>query len=235
MFAHEKGVSTKDLVVLFADDALLVLNKPAGVTVVFDRHRPSQKSLWQEIPARFGPVFVVHRLDRDTTGALMLARHQEAQKALTLQFSRHRVRKVYHAVVSFCPSWDELLVEQPLLEDGDRAHRTVADWRRGKPARTLFRRLVNLQKGWALVEALPESGRRHQIRAHLAYLGLPIVGDALYGGVGEAPRTLLHCRMLAFRHPFGNSWVEINAPYPQDMASLFVDSGLSLEPWPEKP
>lgn len=235
MFAQENGVTPGDLVVLFADEALLVLNKPAGVTVVFDRHRPSQKSLWQQISERFGPVFVVHRLDRDTTGALLLARHREAQRALALQFSSHRVRKVYHAVVASCPWWDEVSVEQPLLEDGDRAHRTVVDWERGRPSRTLFRRLVKLQKGWALVEALPESGRRHQIRAHLAHLGFPIVGDTLYGGAGEVPRALLHCRMLALRHPFGDTWVEVHAPYPQDMASFVVASGLSFDWWPEKP
>ncbi|MGQ9752085.1 MAG: RluA family pseudouridine synthase [Thermoanaerobaculaceae bacterium] len=230
MFAQENRVTTGDVAVLLADDALLVLNKPAGVTVVFDRHRPSQKSLWQQIPERFGPVFVVHRLDRDTTGALLLARHREAQRALALQFACHRVRKVYHAVVASRPWWDEVLAEQPLLEDGDRAHRTVVDWERGRPSRTLFRRLVNLQKGWALVEALPENGRRHQIRAHLAHLGFPIVGDTLYGGAGDVPRTLLHCRRLAFRHPYGGTWVEVHAPYPQDMAGLLVESGLSLEP-----
>lgn len=232
MFADQNGASTAELSVLFSDEAVLVLNKPAGISVVFDRYRPSQESLWRQAQARFGPVFVVHRLDRDTTGALLLARHREAQRALALQFVRHRVRKVYHAVVASCPWWDEVLAEQPLLEDGDRAHRTVVDWEKGRPSRTLFRRLVKLEKGGALVEALPESGRRHQIRAHLAHLGFPIVGDTLYGGAGEVPRTLLHCRMLAFRHPYGGTWVEVHAPYSQDMASFVVASGLSLDSWP---
>ncbi|MGC8916512.1 MAG: RluA family pseudouridine synthase [Thermoanaerobaculum sp.] len=203
--------------ILFRDDHVLVVNKPAGVAVVFDRHRPDEVSFWQELWRSHGPVYVVHRLDRETTGALVFARSQAAQKALSQAFAKHRVAKIYHAVVVGVPFWHEVTAERPLRENGDGAHRTVVDWERGKPAQTRFRLLRVLPGERALVEASPLTGRRHQVRAHLAALGFPILGDALYGGGKDAPRPLLHARAVTFPHPEGEGFVEVSAPYPEDM------------------
>jgi RluA family pseudouridine synthase len=206
--------------VLFCDEKLLAINKPAGVSVVFDPRRPQESPLWRKLWALFGPVYVVHRLDRQTTGVWLLARSPEGQKHMALAFQNHQVEKVYHAVVEGSPPWTELLVDMPLLANADRKHRTLVNWDQGKPARTLLRVLRTLGEGLALVEAVPATGRRHQVRAHLAAVGFPLVGDSLYGGRLSGPRPLLHARSLAFRHPGTGSWQQVQAPYPQDMACL---------------
>lgn len=205
--------------VLFVDDHLVVVAKPAGVSVVFDRHRPREGTLWETVWERVGPVLVVHRLDRETTGALLLARHRAAQRALCEAFFHHRVGKTYHGVVCGVPPWRELTAEHPLREDGDRAHRTVVDWAKGKPARTHLRLLRLLGPDLALVEAVPVTGRRHQVRAHLAAVGFPLLGDGLYGG-GPAPRVFLHAFRLVFVHPFTGTRMEVEAPYPDDFARV---------------
>ena len=211
-----------DDLVLWEDDALLVVNKPAGMLVIpggFDRSTPLVKVLRE----RFGNLWVVHRLDRDTSGVLVFARTAHAHRALNTQFQERQVAKVYHALVCGDPPWTARTVSLPLRPNGDRRHRTVVDHERGKPARTRFRVLERFV-GYTLVAAMPESGRRHQIRVHLAALKLPIVADALYGAPAtdetiSLRRIALHAFSLSLRHPSEGTTMTFEAPYPTDMAS----------------
>lgn len=228
-------LSRPESLVLWADAHLLVINKPAGLPTLPGGWTPGPHVRGILEPV-YGRLWVVHRLDRQTSGVLALARTAEAHRSLNLQFDAHRVAKVYHALVVGLPTWDRLTVELPLRADGDRQHRTVVDRQRGKPSVTELRVLERLNP-CALVEAIPRTGRTHQIRAHLAALGHPIVGDALYGGdrvasaaaMGPGSRPVamagppvlerpgLHAWSLTIHHPLTGEQLTFQAPYPADL------------------
>jgi len=190
-----------ETLVLWSDAHLLVVNKPAGLPSLpdgYDRQAPHLKSLLE--PA-FGRLWIVHRLDRDASGVIVLARSASAHQSLNNQFASRETTKLYHALVAGAPEWEEKDVRLQLRLDGDRRHRTVVDPRHGVDAHTHLRvleRYTSPRTGkdarasgepglpafhhWALLEAAPTTGRTHQIRAHLSALGLPIIADRLYGG-----------------------------------------------------
>lgn len=216
------------LPVLWVDESLLAVDKPAGLPTLpdgYDRSAPHIRSL---LEPHFGRVWIVHRLDRQTSGVLVVARSAQAHRALNTQFDQHTVCKLYHALVNGCPSWEEKTVEIPLQPDGDRRHRTVPS-ARGKSAITHLRVLERLGE-YTLLEAAPRTGRTHQIRAHLAALGFPLVADDLYGG-GQAlsvpGRTLLarcglHAFSLAVAHPLNGQEIRLEAPHPPDLAEALA-------------
>jgi RluA family pseudouridine synthase len=160
---------------------------------------------------------------------LVLARSAAAHRALNAQFEQRQTGKRYHALALGSPAWDEHTADMPLLADGDRQHRTRVDARLGKPAVTGLRVLQRLG-AYTLIEAVPQTGRTHQIRAHLAALELPIAGDALYGGgegiafsQAEAPRLermALHAWSLEIAHPATGERLRFQAPYPEDLEEI---------------
>jgi RluA family pseudouridine synthase len=163
-------------------------------------------------------IWVVHRLDKETSGVIVLARSAEIHRTLNIAFEGHEVHKDYHAIVTGVPLWEKITNDTPLRPDGDRRHRTVIDRQHGKTAITHLRVLERFARH-ALIEAQPETGRTHQIRAHLAALNLPLAGDALYGGHRDLiARTALHAHRIELAHPSTQEALRVEAPYPLDFA-----------------
>jgi RluA family pseudouridine synthase len=229
---------------LHVDDSILVIDKPAGVPSVHDPARPEDDAQTLLTP-RYGPLFVVHRLDKETSGVLLFARTESAHAHLSAQFESRDTEKVYHALVMGSPRWDERTIDAPLLPNGDRKHRTVVDLEDGKPSVT-HARVLQRVKGVTLVEARPETGRTHQIRVHLATASAAIACDPLYGdgkpvflskfkknyreteAHEERPllgRLGLHALRLSFTHPVSGERMTIEAPYPKDFSATLNQLG----------
>ncbi len=217
--------------VLLEDDWLLAVDKPAGWPA---QPTPSggEQSLLDWASAHLGRAAgLVHRLDRGTSGVTVFGKTQEATSALAGAFREGTARKRYLAACG--PSLpDEGIVDLPLSKDPSRPGRYRASRQaNGVPALTRYRRLHQAQD-FCLVALFPESGRTHQLRAHLAALGAPILGDEKYGGAKDAAglrmeRSLLHAHRLELPHP-GGSLLRVVAPVPADLAELFERAGCAV-------
>jgi len=222
--------------VLWSDDALLVVNKPSGLTTLPDGYDPEAPHLRAVLEPVFGRLWIVHRLDRGTSGMILMARSAQTHRILNTMFAERRVKKIYHALVSGEPPWTEKATRVPLIPDADRKHRTRVDFEEGKLAWTDFRVLESYGR-YSLIEAHLHTGRRHQIRVHLMTEGYPIVADSLYGSEKgiylseltpnyqpnasseEKPllgRLGLHAWSVTLEHPITQKPVYIEAPYPKE-------------------
>jgi len=230
--------------VLFEDKSLLVLNKPAGL-VVHPAAGHTEHTLVNALlhhcrgslsgiggVARPG---IVHRLDKDTSGCLVVAKSDEAHLALAAQFARRQVKKIYHAVVCGELARDAGEIRAAITRHPSHRKRMAArDDDAGRAAHTSYRVLERLNSA-TLVEAQIHTGRTHQIRVHFQHLGHPLAGDATYGPrqnkqlaelTGyEAPRVLLHARELSFVHPRTGKEMNFEAPLPEDFRTALKQLG----------
>jgi tRNA pseudouridine65 synthase len=221
--------SSDELPILYQDDVLVVVNKPSGLLVhrsPIDRHET--RFAVQLLRDQLGRhVFPVHRLDKGTSGALAFARDKATATALAEQFAGKQVRKTYVAIVRGWPE-PEGVIDHPLDAVQDAYAPTVDS--APKPCRTVYRRLATVElpvrvdryptSRYALVELEPETGRRHQLRRHLAHVSHPIVGDSTYGKGRHnrlfaerygVHRLLLACIGLEFTHPATGATVRVQA------------------------
>jgi tRNA pseudouridine32 synthase/23S rRNA pseudouridine746 synthase len=218
------------LSVLYADEALVAVDKPAGLLVIPGRGEP-ETTVLDAAQAELGKLWVVHRLDRGTSGVLLFARSAAAHAALNAAFDSRRVKKRYLAVVAGAPP-DEQRIEVPIAAARRGRMRPARPGdARAKAAATYVRVLEHLAgpPALALVECVPETGRTHQIRVHLMAAGTPLVVDPDYGprppivGADGRPligRTPLHAASLAFDHPVSGAPLRVEAPLPDDIAAL---------------
>jgi tRNA pseudouridine32 synthase / 23S rRNA pseudouridine746 synthase len=190
------------LPILYEDEWLIVIHKPAGLLSVPGRSHDRQDSVLSRIQQE-ERVFAVHRLDQDTSGLLLLARDGETQRRLSRQFQQRQVHKVYEAVVAGRIEKPAGVIDLPLWGDPDDRPYQKVDHQRGKASVTQFQVMVQASDHTRM-EFVPLTGRTHQLRVHAAHpagLGVPIVGDRLYGDRGTRGRLYLHARELRLTHP----------------------------------
>jgi len=189
---------------VYCDESILVVNKPAGLLSVPGRGAAKMDSLASRVQNKFSDALVVHRLDMSTSGLLVLARGEEMQRCLSRLFRERGVKKRYVAVVAGRLEAATGEVNLPLVSDWPNRPRQKVDWASGKSSLTRYFRLAyDMQMDASRVELQPVTGRTHQLRVHMAAIGHPILGDALYGDPANhrVERLLLHARALSFAHP----------------------------------
>lgn len=210
--------ASPSLPILYRDDRLLAVDKPSGLLSVPGRGPDKQDCALSRVQLEHPSALVVHRLDMSTSGLLLFALDRDMQRALGALFERRRVSKRYIACVRGVPQPPTGDIDLPLSPDWPRRPRSRVDHDNGRSAHTGYRLLEQIDQGRAArLELTPTTGRSHQLRVHLAALGHPILGDELYADPDTqrmAPRLLLHAAYLAFEHPAGSAWLELQSPAP---------------------
>ena len=227
------------LPVLYEDDSLLAVSKPAGIL-----SHPTDRTVLNTVTSILKSQFpgsalrLAHRLDRDTSGVLLLAKSAEAAKRLQRDFLRRRVQKEYLAIVRGRVPFKKIDVALPIGREGLGLHVRQAVGT-GAPAQTEFV-CLGASRGHSLLLARPKTGRLHQIRVHLAFLGFPLLNERLYGDDGgrlflaelgaaresSSPRQMLHAHRLSLNHPMTSRPLAIEAPVPDDFRSVLKGHGL---------
>jgi tRNA pseudouridine32 synthase / 23S rRNA pseudouridine746 synthase len=214
---------------LYQDNDLIAINKPSGLSTLpegWDSSKPHVRSI---VEADFGPLWIVHRLDKETSGVLLLARNAAVHKSLNDQFANRQTKKMYSALVlGQFPKTASCAL--PLHINGDRRHRTIVDLDIGKPASTDFETVEYLDDNASWINAYPKTGYTHQIRIHCLSLGFPILGDPLYFSAeskgfskqDSIPRTMLHASQITFFHPITHNQLTLSAPFPEDFQNLIT-------------
>ncbi|MFN8321163.1 MAG: RluA family pseudouridine synthase [Chitinophagales bacterium] len=227
-----------EIPVIFIDEDIMVVNKPAGITVIPDRIHTDRETIQSILQKQFGRLWVVHRIDRFTSGVLCFARNETAHKHLSLQFQNHQVQKFYKAVVAGRMLERSGTVNQPIAENMARPG-TMLIHRRGKEAVSIYE-VEESFKHATLLNVEIKTGRTHQIRVHLAFLGNPLLVDDLYGKADafyfsaikrnykpsreeERPtiaRLTLHAFKVVLNHPASGELMSFTAPLPKDLETL---------------
>lgn len=226
-------LNIRDLI-LFEDENYFLVNKPPFLSTLADRNENIHLlALAKEYAS---DAQVCHRLDKDTSGVLAIAKNPEAYRHMSLQFEHREINKIYHAIADGIHNFSETLVDEPILKADDGVVKISR--RDGKPAQTYFTTLQSF-RFHTLIECRPVTGRMHQIRIHLATLDAPITGDDVYGGkpfflssvkrgfnlkkkTEEQPlmkRMALHAFALDFKDMSG-AQLKVSAPYPKDLQAL---------------
>lgn len=201
--------------ILYRDADLLVLDKPSGLLSVPGRHPALADSLATRVQKEFPRALMIHRLDKDTSGIVLMSLNRRAHAAIARQFEERTTRKSYIAEVWGNIENDEGLIDLPLAIDPDNKPRHRVDHANGKPAQTRWQVLARGASTTRL-KLVPLTGRTHQLRVHMKAMGHVIVGDEFYAEgepLAAADRLLLHAEQLSFRHPDGTD-VTFTAPVP---------------------
>ncbi len=241
------------LEILWEDGDLLAVNKPAGLLTISGRQEGDavRDVLALMLPASTG-LRVVHRLDRETSGVLLLARTLAAQRVLSRQFRERTVEKTYLAIVRGYVDEPQGLIDVPIAPHPRDSTRMRVAGRKGRPSQTQWQ-VLEQWPGFALLRIRPRTGRQHQIRVHLAHRGWPLLVDGVYGGATEfmlsavkpgyrpsgrhaerplIARLTLHAESIAFDHPRSGERQTVTAPVPKDFGAVLAQL---RKLWPSQP
>ena len=222
--------------IIYEDDDIIAVNKSSGLSVGGDRWDKSLDRLDKLIAEK---IFTVHRIDRETSGLVVFAKNETMHRKFSLAFEKREVKKSYIDIVHGRPPWKETQCDLPLVTDGNKKHLTIIDKYRGKKSLTRFI-LTGSAGNYSILEALPVTGRTHQIRVHAAALGFPVACDSLYGKdkplflsaiknnwrgdrLEEKPllsRLGLHASDISLPLSDTGDTLNLHAPLPRDMAAL---------------
>ncbi len=211
-------MSTIDLPILFSDDTMLVINKPAGLLSQPGRRAEKWDSVMTRIKAHYPEAVAVHRLDEPTSGLMMVPINKAMGGGLSKSFRERLVNKRYEAIVTGIMEKDEGSVDFPLMADWPNRPRQKIDFENGRASLTHYWVIErNLKENWTRVDLEPYTGRSHQLRMHLMALGHAILGDPLYADpetLSRAPRMLLHAKHLDLDHPLTGQKLVFDSPVP---------------------
>lgn len=226
---------------LYQDDSIVVIDKPERVLSIPDRFDCKKVNLRDMLKDTLGEIFVVHRLDKDTSGAIIFARNTDAHRNLCSAFESGTVGKKYLAIVNGTPADISGEIDVPLIENPSARGSMIAA-KKGKESVTRYRVIESFVR-FSLVECIPLTGRTHQIRVHMKHIGHPLIVDPLYGereafflseikkkyrtakDTDELPflsRVPLHSAELSFAHPITNDPLIIEAPLHKDMSAVLA-------------
>ncbi|MDQ6622044.1 MAG: RluA family pseudouridine synthase [Verrucomicrobiota bacterium] len=228
----EAAAEAIPLQILFEDDDLLVLDKAAGMVVhpaAGNREHTLVNALLAHCTALSGiggkeRPGIVHRLDKETSGCLVVAKTDSAHRELSRQFAARSLKKTYLALVAGRLRKTSGSIDAPIARHPvHRQRMSIAKSARGRTALTEYR-VLRANAEMSLVECELHSGRTHQIRVHLHHLGHPVLGDKLYAAkhAKDFPRQMLHARRLGFTHPRSNEWLQFEAPLPADFEAVLA-------------
>jgi RluA family pseudouridine synthase len=229
-------------IIVFEDDDIVVVNKSSGMLTIPDRYKPVLPNLYNLLGLKYGKIFIVHRLDKETSGIVIFAKNAEAHRDLSMRFENGEVSKTYFAITYGIFKEIEREINLPIAPLKKKKGVMAVDRQHGKPSVTAYK-VMGTSQGCTYVEVSPKSGRTHQIRVHLAAIGHPILNDGLYnrpeaiicgapmaepeGTSGQhikndieklITRLALHAGRIRFFHHKRNEYIEIEAPISGDMA-----------------
>jgi len=217
MFTYTPPVH-EALDIIYKDNDLLVLNKPAGLLSVPGRGEDKQDCLISRVNLEFPSALIIHRLDMSTSGIILVALNKDMQRQMSILFASNKIYKKYIAVVDGVIDIEQGEVDQALICDWPNRPKQKIDPDKGKSSFTSFRIIdKSVQDNCCRVELIPETGRTHQLRVHMQFLGHPILGDELYGSefvADRSSRLLLHASDIKFTHPITGVNLEIDCPVP---------------------
>jgi RluA family pseudouridine synthase len=245
---QSSGIFQKDSIkdrILYEDEYILVMNKPAWMNVHPGDHKSEEASLIELVHDYLGSKYstltfkpsLVHRIDRDTSGCILIAKEKKTLESLLSELQWHKIEKIYHAIVGGIPkkSRDTLRDKLLRIENAQNESKVRID-PAGQTAITHYLKLTTFSRdgeSLSLLECSIETGRMHQIRVHLASIQSPIIGDRSYGNSSlnsffkrkfHIDRQLLHAKKLSFFHPVQKKVLTIEAPYEEDFIRILVDA-----------